>query len=191
MQILNKVKDTPTTDVNTFLSWQFNDLKDKDRDVTKLKQSILKSGWSFPVFVWETPQETDEITPDGPKLIYYVIDGTGRKLAALQLISEGHTIPEIPFVRIEAKDLHEAKQKVLEASSQFGGITEDSFLDFTQDIEVQWDTLEIPDVNEDMFTVNDFEPTEPLEEKPGKMKVDKSCPQCGYVLQKQKDSLEE
>ena len=65
MEVLNKVKNLKTADTKTFLSWEFNTLKDSKRDVTKLKNAIRKSGWSFPVIVWNN----------------FVIDGAGRKKA--------------------------------------------------------------------------------------------------------------
>lgn len=114
--IANKVKTLKTTDVQTFLSWEFNTLKDKNRDVTNLKNAIIKNGFSFPVFLWYGHN--------------YVIDGTGRRKAVEELTKEGYYIPEIPYVEVEAATLEEARQKVLEASSSFGDITKKSFLDF-------------------------------------------------------------
>lgn len=135
MQIKNKVKTLKTADVDTFLAWDFNTLKDPKRDVTKLKQAILKGGFSFPVIVWKN----------------YVIDGAGRKKAIEELLKDGHEIKEIPYVEIEAKDLKEAKQKALEVSSQFGNITKDSFLQFTSDLELDFGTFEIAGIKSDMF----------------------------------------
>jgi hypothetical protein len=133
MKIENKVKDLQVTDAKTFLSWDFNTLKDQKRDVTKLKNSIAKSGWSFPVIVWNNP---DTQKP-------YVIDGTGRKLAVLELLSEKHEIDEIPFVTVEADNLADAKAKALEVSSQYGEISRDSFLSFTEDMELDFSTFQI------------------------------------------------
>ena len=72
--IENKVKSLKTATVQVFLSWEFNTLKDKNRDVTNLKNA-LKKGWSFPVILWE-----------GHK---YVIDGAGRRKAVEELLKEG------------------------------------------------------------------------------------------------------
>lgn len=144
-KVENKVKDLQTTDTKTFLSWDFNTLKDKDRDVTKLKKSIVKSGWSFPVIVWNNP---DTNKP-------YVIDGTGRKLAVLELLDEKWEIPEIPYVTIEAENLADAKAKALEVSSQFGEITKESFLSFTEDMELDFGTFEIEGFDD--LTVSTFD----------------------------------
>lgn len=129
--IQNRVKTLKTTDVATFLSWEFNALKDKDRDVTNLKNSIIKNGFSFPVFLWHGHN--------------YVIDGTGRRKAVIELVKEGFDIPEIPYVEVEAASLEEARQKVIEASSSFGEITKKSLLDFVDgNIEIiDWSTINL------------------------------------------------
>lgn len=139
MEVLNKVKNLKTADTKTFLSWEFNTLKDSKRDVTKLKNAIRKSGWSFPVIVWNN----------------FVIDGAGRKKAVEEMIKEGDTIPEIPYVEIEAENLQDAKSKALEVSSQFGEITKESFLAFTEDIEIDFDTFEIDGMSADAFIESD------------------------------------
>lgn len=135
--IENKVKSLKTTDVQTFLSWEFNTLKDKNRDVTNLKNA-LKKGWSFPIIIWQGHG--------------YVIDGAGRRKAVEELVKEGYKFDGIPYVEIEAKDLTEAKQKALEVSSQFGDITKASFLDFMGDDmdAVDWGSIAL-DVEYDDF----------------------------------------
>lgn len=134
--IKNKVKELKTVDVDTFLSWEFNTLKDSNkRDTTKLENAIIKSGWSFPVIKWEN----------------FVIDGTGRRQAVKNLLAKGYTIKEIPYVEIEADNLEDAKAKALEVSSQFGEITKESFLEFTKDMELDFDTFEIDGMTSDAF----------------------------------------
>jgi DNA modification methylase len=139
MKIINKVKNLKTCDVTTFLSWDFNSLKDPNRDVTKLKNAIIKGGWSFPVIVWNN----------------FVIDGSGRRNAVAELVNEGYEIDSIPYVEIEAKDLAEAKQKALEVSSSYGDITKDSFIEFTKDLELDFGTFEIKGINEDILLDED------------------------------------
>jgi len=146
--IENKVKELRTLSSDDFLALEFNTLKSDKRDVTKLKNAILKGGWSFPVYVWK---DND-----------YVIDGKGRKQAVEDLIKEGHTIKEIPVVDIEAKDLEEAKQKVLEVSSQYGDVTKDSFEAFTEGFDADFDTFDLKGIDEDMF----IEPEEKDDEVP-------------------------
>ena len=49
--ILNNVKNLKTITVDEFLSLNFNKLKDENRNVDKLVNSIKKTGWNFPVFI--------------------------------------------------------------------------------------------------------------------------------------------
>jgi DNA modification methylase len=139
MEIKNKVLSLKNIETNQFLKFDFNSLKEKKRDTTKLENAIVKSGFSFPIIVWKN----------------FVVDGTGRKQAIENLIAKGHIFESIPCVEIEAKDLKEAKQKALEVSSQFGKITKDSFLDFTSDLEIDFDTFSIEWLGADAFIEND------------------------------------
>lgn len=147
----NKVKTLKTTDATTFLSWDFNNLKAKDRDVTNLKNAIVKNGWSFPVFVWYGHN-------------YVIIDGAGRRKAVEELLKEGYTIPSIPYVEIEAKDLQEAKQKVLEVSSQFGNMTKGSILEFAGDDfdQIDWASVAIGFTSDDFLTEDDKDDETPV-----------------------------
>jgi len=137
MKIDNKVKSLKTITVKEFLQLQFNTLKDPERDVSKLVKTIIKNGWSFPVFVWAGHD--------------YVIDGAGRKLAVEQLIKQGHEIKEIPVLEIEAKDLDEAKRKVLEVSSQYGDVTKDSFRLFADGLDLDFDDFNIKGIDKDIM----------------------------------------
>lgn len=140
-KITNKVKALKVVDSSTFLSWDFNTLKDPKRDVTKLKNAIKKGGWSFPVIVWLNTKT------DKP----FVIDGAGRRKAVEELVADGVAIDEIPYVEIEAKNLEEAKQKALEVSSQFGDITRASFELFTEGMDLDFNSFEIKGIREEMF----------------------------------------
>lgn len=135
--IKNNVKDTKTFTLQEFLGKEFNNLKDnKKRNVKKLKNSFLKHGFSVPVFLWGD----------------YVIDGTGRKMAIEEMVREGYLFPAIPYIEVEAKDKAEAKQLALSISSTYGKITGESFLDFSSDFEVDYESIEIAGIRKDRFT---------------------------------------
>lgn len=130
MEIVNQIKKLGVTDVKTFMGWKFNTLKkSENRDVNNLKNSILKYGFIDPIILWE--QEN------------FVMNGTGRKQAIQELINDGHTIKEIPYLSVSANDYEEAKQKALSLSSSFGFITQESFDDFTSKIVVDFDTIQL------------------------------------------------
>lgn len=149
--ILNNVKNLKTITVDEFLSLNFNKLKDENRNVDKLVNSIKKTGWNFPVFVWAGND--------------FVIDGAGRKLAVEELLKQGETITEIPVIEIFAETLEEAKLKTLEASSQFGDITKESFEFFTQDLDVDFGIIEIDGISDDSFIENDNKEEKDIEIK--------------------------
>ena len=118
--IINKVTNCPTVSWEIIKTWEFNQLKDNsNRDIGKLKASILKHGFIAPFDCWKGSKKP------------LVIDGTGRWLALLQLETEGVDIPELPVLFIEANNLKEAKLYALQRSSTNGQITQASLADFT------------------------------------------------------------
>lgn len=145
MTIKNKVINVPTILWQIIKTWEFNQLKNNsNRDITKLKNSILKNGFIAPFDCWKSKEEK-----------HFVIDGTGRNLALLELETEGVEIPSLPVVFIDAKDLKEAKKFALQRSSTHGEITQSSLADFTIDFEpIELHELQIKELN---FTVQDIE----------------------------------
>jgi 16S rRNA G966 N2-methylase RsmD len=135
LKIVNKVKNTKTIPWIELKDWEFNNLKDATRNVKNLKNSIVNDGFIAPFFVW-----------DGHK---YIIDGNGRNKALSELEKEGYEIGELPIVEIEAKTKQEAKAIVLKISSKYGNITNDTWLNFTVDLDVEAikDTINIADIN--------------------------------------------
>lgn len=119
--ILNKVINTKTISWKDLKTFEFNDLKDKNRDITKLKNSIINDGFSFPIFIWADHK--------------YVLDGKGRDIALQELENEGFEICDLPIVEIEANNKADAKKKVLLASSTHGEITRESFDLFIEDLD--------------------------------------------------------
>lgn len=139
--IKSRVKDAKLLTIQAFLdNFTFNTLKDaKKRDVTKLKNALKKRGFAVPVFVWQQ----------------FVIDGAGRRKAVVEMMEEGYQFEGIPYIEIEAKDMAEAKQMALDISSQHGFITKESFLEFTDDINVDFETISISGIKEESFIEND------------------------------------
>jgi DNA modification methylase len=127
--IENKIQsELPKLSWTELKAFQFNDLKDsKNRDISKLKNSIVNEGYCFPVFVWKR----------------YVLDGTGRYLALKELESEGYEIPELPFIELKANNLQHAKKLALMASSRHGNITQKTFEAFTVDLQIEDIRLDI------------------------------------------------
>ncbi len=88
----------------------------------KLKNEILELGFSEPVSIW---QDKDK---------YYILNGHQRIAALLKMQKEGIIIPKtIPVATIEAKDIKEAKMKLLALTSQYGRATDEGLRLFMND----------------------------------------------------------
>ena len=128
-EILNKckTKDFLTIDeIDVFSS----DIKNRTSyDIERLKDSIKKNGFLFPLFIW-----------NGHNVI---LDGKARYIALKQLSKEGYILSKIPVVIIEAKNEEEAKEKVLQVNSRYGKITEASLDYFSKDFDINLSELNI------------------------------------------------
>jgi len=97
----------------------------------KLRNSLLKYGFSFPFFVYKE------------KNIKYVLDGHQRTNVLKKMREQGFEIPEkFPCIYVEAKNIKEARQKLLMLNSQFGEITEDGLSNFFTEYELDFHVLE-------------------------------------------------
>ena len=113
-QIPITCKGSTTRSIDDLLDFQGN-LKTLDpAQAAQARQSIIKHGFTFPVFVW------------GNK----VIDGHQRLFVVRQMLKEGYTIGPIPVDEIEARDEKEAAEKLLALNSRYGQITQDGFMEF-------------------------------------------------------------
>lgn len=102
-----------------------------------LKNSILKYGFSFPIFVWENK----------------ILDGHQR-LEAVKSLGEKGIMPDedmLPVVWIEAKNEKEAAEKLLLINSRYAKIDQSGFdlfvENFDLDIADLSDMLDIPEVD--------------------------------------------
>lgn len=116
------------------------DLKTLDAErYRKLKKSLLKHGFSFPFFAWKNAEK------------FYILDGHQRDRALRRLKAQGYTVPPLPIAFIEAKDEHEAREKILVLSSQYGEMTDETLLEYLKesdmDLDDILDTVELPDIN--------------------------------------------
>ena len=103
-----------------------------DVDYDKIKLSIIKFGFSFPLFVWKSGKTN------------YLLDGHGRFATLCKMQKDGYIIPPLPVVFISAKNKAEAKQKLLRLNSQYGKMTKESVLEFAEDIELNFDEVLLP-----------------------------------------------
>lgn len=122
----------------SFLMLGLNDLVDFQKDLKKLseeqygklKRSLVKQGYSFPVCVWEDSG------------IHYILDGHQRVKALKRMSEEGVVIPSaFPVVSIDAKNYGAAKRLLLSATSQYGKIDKQGLFDFQKDADINIDEL--------------------------------------------------
>ena len=111
------------------LQGNLKDLSKKNYE--KLKKSFQEKGLFVPMFVWE----------DNGK--FWLLDGHGRERLfnqekAVFVDAEGKETFEIPALIVKAKNLKDAKEKILLISSQFQKITQEGFDEFTFDLDSSW-----------------------------------------------------
>ena len=120
-------------------SFQGNLKELRSDEFEKLKRSILKYGFSFPVFVWKNN----------------ILDGHQRIYVTAELVKEGYAIGDIPAVEIDAKDETEAAEKLLMLNSRYAKITEDGLYEFLNardvNIENMFGDLDLPEIDMNRF----------------------------------------
>jgi hypothetical protein len=127
-----------------------------DDGLEKLKKSIIKYGFSFPVFVWKSK----------------ILDGHQRLKAIRQLVEQGYKIKnnKLPAVRIEAKNEKEAAEKLLLINSRYAKIDEGGFQVFSSEFDLDLDEMasliELPEIE------LDFESIEPVSVNDGEEYTD-------------------
>jgi len=142
-QIYIKCKGNRTLNINQLKNFQGNLKELKEKEYIKLKNSILKYGFSFPVIVWENN----------------IIDGHQRIFAVKKMISEeGYNIDNIPVADIEADSEKEAKKKLLIFNSQYGKIDDQGLYEFIENSGINFDDFKeemaLPDFDMDYFNDN-------------------------------------
>ena len=90
----------------------------------KLKNNILKYGFSAPIFVWKKGEEK------------YILDGKQWLIVLSEMQKAGYVIPDLPVAYIQAASWKEAKKKLLAITSQFGKIEKAGLEDFLLDADI-------------------------------------------------------
>ncbi len=92
----------------------------------KLSTEIMETGFAFAPHIW--------INPKDKKL--YLIDGHQRISVVKRLIEEGHKIKKIPVIPVFAKTFQDAKKRILQATSQYGRITNQGLANFATEAKI-------------------------------------------------------
>lgn len=143
-EIKIKVKNCPLIPISKLEIIQGNLKELSKAGYEKLKKRIARLGFDAPVFVWKGK----------------VLDGTQRIRTVQKMIEDGYSLSgnKLPIVEIQAKDLNEAKERLLGYISQFGKVTDEGLYEFAHDIpDLDFDSLDLPDFNMDKFKIGWFE----------------------------------
>ena len=150
------------------------DIKDLTKqNYDKLRKSIVKHGFSAPIFVWE--HEGDN----------YILDGHQRLRVLGKLREEGYEIPLLPVVYIEADDEKQAKEKLLLITSQYGDFNVQGLDEFIYEgqLDLSELTTEVRLLESREVVIADPSTFEPVgEDEQGKLdeKAKVRCPNCGH-----------
>lgn len=135
----------PVEDLEAFQG----DLKTLGRDQAgKIRESIQRYGFSFPVFVWEDNR--------GKKKI---IDGHQRLFILRKMLADGWALEggAVPVAWIDAKDEHEAKKKILLAASVYARVSEGGIKRFLEEADITLDEIkvfvDIPNIDIEQITL--------------------------------------
>jgi len=118
MKIDIRCTGTENISLDAFTELQGNLKELSNENYEKLKASLIKYGFCFPVFCWK----------DGKT--FFILDAHQRCKTLKQLRTEGYTIPDLPTVYIEAKDKIEAKELLFQLNSNYGKMTQDGVYEF-------------------------------------------------------------
>ena len=119
------------------------DLKElSEGNMLKLRNRIEKFGFDAPFFVYNN----------------HILDGTQRFKVLQGMIADGFTLAkgEVPIVEIKAKNIADAKERILGYVSQFGKLTSDGLTEFIVDMpDLDFELLDLPDFDLDDF-IDDY-----------------------------------
>lgn len=129
-------------------------LKDLSKEnYEKFKQELLDLGFSEPVSVWNLEGR------------WMLLNGHQRLRTLRAMKQEGIDVPRsIPVSVVQAKDIEEAKKKVLSLTSQYGQITKDGLYEFMSEAGLEMEDIEnfrFPEIDLDNFGEEFFEEQEP------------------------------
>ena len=133
---------------------------------TKLCKSILENGYFVPAFIWRSGEDMN------------ILDATQRYHALEELERKGYSIPDIPYIEIEAKDKKDAAKKLLQITSRYGEINPEST--FFEDFDIGIEYIEDMAIPELKIVFEDLEKNPEEKESLDNKELSNRCPKCGY-----------
>lgn len=170
-KIIKITCDAPTTmPIEDLQAFQGKLKSITDSEFEKLKNSIIKYGFSFPVFVWRKN----------------ILDGHQRVQAVKRLMDDGWKLEGgmLPVVLIAADNETEAAEKLLLINSRYAQIEQDGFDAFIADFSIDLDDIagliEIPDIDFDLEPDELDQSDKTKEIDPDEFELEHTCPRCGF-----------
>ena len=109
--------------IDSILEFQGDLKKLSKENREKLKKSILKNGFTAPIFIWQHGGDN------------FILDGHQRLATLLHMRQKGYDIPLLPVAYIEAENEQQAKEKLLVITSQYGEFDLDVLNDWVSGID--------------------------------------------------------
>lgn len=161
-------------DLNEINEFQ-GDLKDLSKEnYERLKNIILKHGYSFATHVWQNPEDGKWMT----------IDGHQRTRVLKMLRDEGFFVPPLPVVEVQADSWLQAKEKILAGTSQYGEMTDQGLYEFMSVSGIDnsfLDDLRFPELDiekwKDGYQLDNTSAELDLAKFDG---FNHTCPKCGF-----------
>lgn len=125
--------------IDTLLEFQGSLKSISKPNLKKLKNSILKQGFTAPIFVWPH------------RGTHYILDGHQRLQALKSFKAEGYDIPDLPVAYIYADDEQQAKEKLLQITSQYGDFTLEGVQEFIAGMDIDFDSIRLTAGDFDIF----------------------------------------
>lgn len=153
-QVLIACEGASTADIKDLHELQ-DDLKGMDEpSYLAMREEILTTGFAFPIRVWR----------DAKKKLW-IVGGHQGKHVLTRLQTEGYSIPKVPISIVHAKNIKEAKRRVLQDITQYGKVKPQGLYDFMigggfkyEDI---YSSFKLPDFDMGSFETQFFSDTSP------------------------------
>jgi hypothetical protein len=118
--------------IDALLEFQGELKRISKENLDKLKRSILKHGFTAPIFVWKGVDN-------------HILDGHQRLKALIELRKEGYVIQLLSVVYRDADSEDHAIQKLLYITSQYGEFTTEGVAEFTAGLDIEFEDIRLTD----------------------------------------------
>ncbi|MFW5700786.1 MAG: ParB N-terminal domain-containing protein [Cyclobacteriaceae bacterium] len=141
-------------------------------NIQRLKESILKYGFSMPIFIWANGEN-------------YILDGHQRLKVLIDMQKEGYLIPKIPVAYIDAENERQAREKLIQATSQYGEFVINELTEFLEKVneDFNYNDIRLTDTEiyfeEQEMASNESDQNTTKEIDIDKYKLKTKCPRCG------------